>query len=449
MHKHTFNLHSILLVLVSHSLIFAHCALQQREIPGRYIVVLKDNVGDVEEAAAQLLRGEAEVVSYYTETFAGFLMQNAMPLEPLPKRLLSRIREDPSVRLLEQDRILVAFNLKKEPQHVSLNETIPLGVQRIRAAQRPVEGSDDLSRSGVGIAVFDTGVSHHPDLSVISGPNFIDNSGREDENGHGTALAGLIAAKNGNGGVLGVAPNTPVYSIKVLNDEGYGSWSAVIAGLDYVLKSKLHIDVITMSFGGLMEGVKSECKKKCTCATSLHTAICMTNSKGIMIVAAAGNDATELEGIVPATFPEVLVASAVADTDGRSGAEGATPLCIGGQLDDHVATFSNYSLDPAKKMLAAPGVCEITTHLNGGYTQLTGTSAAAALLSGLAAVCRSSGPCQDMESTGEVIDYLIAEAAKVAPSHGYLGDPLQQDSPQGPESGVIRNYGYMATRGLY
>ena len=102
--------------------------------------------------------------------------------------------------------------------------------------------------------MIDTGVDlTHPDLNVVHGTSCVKgNPKANDDNGHGTHVAGTIAAKNNGSGVIGVAPGTTIYAVKVLNRFGSGTWSQVICGIDWVTanSAKLNIKVANLSLGG-------------------------------------------------------------------------------------------------------------------------------------------------------------------------------------------------------
>ena len=114
---------------------------------------------------------------------------------------------------------------------LAAGETVPTGVARIEAANAR-EGHE---ASSVGVAVLDTGIDlDHPDLVAQDGKNCIASGSADDDNGHGTHVAGTIGARNQGAGVVGVAPGTTVYAVKVLDADGSGLWSNIICGIDWV-----------------------------------------------------------------------------------------------------------------------------------------------------------------------------------------------------------------------
>ena len=205
--------------------------------------------------------------------------------------------------------------------------------------------------TGVLCADLDTGVNlTHPDLPhAVATVSFVDGQTVEDGHGHGTHTAGIMAAMDNIGGVVGVAPSASLLIGKVLGDDGSGYDSWVAAGIDWAVQH--HARVINMSLGGpdFDQGLKDSCDA----ALAANT----------LVVAAAGNSGNS-QDFYPARYSSVL---AVAAVDGRGVR----------------ASFSNYGTHIA---LAAPGVSVFSTYKNRSYTSLSGTSMAAPHVSGVAAL---------------------------------------------------------------
>ena len=202
--------------------------------------------------------------------------------------------------------------------------------------------------------VIDTGIDvTHPDLNVDTARSrsFIRDTSPVDQNGHGTHVAGTIAAKNNTIGVVGVAPGAPVVAVRVLDRRGSGSNSGVIAGVDYVAQNGRPGDVANMSLGG---GV----------STALDTAVINAAAGGVRFALAAGNESDNANNHSPARAngPNVYTVSAFA-------------------VGDKWASFSNYGNPPID--WAEPGVSIKSTWLNGGYNTISGTSMATPHLAGL------------------------------------------------------------------
>jgi subtilisin family serine protease len=209
------------------------------------------------------------------------------------------------------------------------------------------------------VAVVDTGVQlNHADLSgrLVGGWDFVNRDNRpNDDNGHGTAVAGVVAATANSIGVAGMCNRCKVMPVKALAANGTGYWT--VAAKAIIWAANRRADVINLSFGGPTGG------------STLRDAIAYARSKGAVVIASAGNNAsTSL--FYPAAFPGVLSVSASTSLDRRY-------------------SWSNYSLGWVK--LAAPG-CTYTTHRRSGYGGFCGTSAAAPVLSGIAALVESAKP---------------------------------------------------------
>ena len=177
--------------------------------------------------------------------------------------------------------------------------------------------------------------------STVSTARTASTSGRtaEDGNGHGTHVAGTIGARNNGAGVVGVAPNTRIYAVRVLNNAGSGSFAQIICGIDWVTANAAtkNIEVANMSLGGLLGSAQSACPGT---TDALHLAICNSTdaNTNVTYVVAAGNSDWDFDfgpnPDVPAAYREVLTTTAVSDSDGRPGALGPVPTCRTGETDD-------------------------------------------------------------------------------------------------------------------
>ena len=327
------------------------------------------------------------------------------------------LRADPEVALVAPDRTLHAARVP-----LAARETVPTGVARIGAAG--VAGVHPPSSSAV--AVLDTGIDlSHPELVARAGPNCTAEGPPQDYDGHGTIVAGVVGARNDGTGLVGVAPGTELYAVKVLAGAGAGLVSQIICGIDWVTANAaaLGIRVANMSLSGPVQ------------AEPLHLAIQRSVAAGIVYVAAAGNSASDLSGEIPGSYQEVLAVTAISDSDGAPGGAGPDPPCWPGQRDDSLATFSNYAARPADvaRVVAAPGVCITSAARGGGRATDTGTSFAAPHAAGVVALCMGeagrAGPCAEM-TPAEVIAQVRADAAANAtPDNGFAGDPFSSVGP--------------------
>jgi subtilisin len=219
-----------------------------------------------------------------------------------------------------------------------LPRTIPTGIERIFADTNTaidMDGSDDY-RVDVDVAVIDTGVDfEHPDLNVAGGVSCTGRifktscvSGGDDDHYHGTHVAGTVGALDNGIGVVGVAPGARIWSVKVLDKNGSGWSSWIIAGIDWVAKNAGTIEVANMSLGG--SGFSQ----------AEYDAIQGAVNKGVAFAVAAGNEDDDAAYYSPAAFDNVLTVSALADFDGAAGGYGS-PTCRDDE-DDTLANFSNW-----------------------------------------------------------------------------------------------------------
>ncbi len=224
----------------------------------------------------------------------------------------------------------------------------------------------------VKIGVIDTGIDlNHPDLkeNIAGSVNMISpNRDGNDDNGHGTHVAGVLAALNNEIGVVGVAPQASLYAVKAIDFRGVGKVSDIIEGIDWCTKNG--IELVNLSFGSRRN------------SRALKRAVEAAHQAGIIMVAAAGNSPDE-PVTYPARYPEVVAVSAI------------TP-------EDSLARFSSRGPEVT---LTAPGQDIRSTYLYGGYKTLSGTSMAAPHVTGTAALVLAAGTTAD-----EVRRRLLATA---------------------------------------
>lgn len=243
-------------------------------------------------------------------------------------------------------------------------QTLPWGVDRIDAEAAHAAG---YTGSGTNVAVIDTGIDQdHPDLAgnIAGGVNFVSNppwrpakaDKWDDDNGHGTHVAGIIAALDNEIGVVGVAPQASLWAVKVLDNTGAGYVSDVIEGLSWCIDNGMQ--VANMSLGTDTDDVPSF-GEACQAAADA----------GLLLVAAAGNDGAAVD--YPAAYASVIAAAAVDSSDARPG----------------------WSSHGSEIYLAAPGVGIFSTWKGGGYETASGTSMAAPHVSGTLALNLAADLC--------------------------------------------------------
>ncbi|ART76010.1 peptidase S8 [Sutcliffiella horikoshii] len=263
-------------------------------------------------------------------------------------------------------------------------QTVPYGVPHIKADVAHAQG---VTGSGVKVAVLDTGIdASHEDLNVVGGASFVSEEpdALTDGNGHGTHVAGTIAAVNNNTGVLGVAFDVDLYAVKVLSAGGSGTLAGIAQGIEWAINNDM--DVINMSLGGS------------TGSSTLKQASDNAYNSGIVVVAAAGNSGSFF-GLIntigyPARYDSVIAVGAVDSNNNR-----ASFSSVGSQLE-----------------VMAPGVSINSTLPGNQYGELNGTSMASPHVAGAAALLLAQNP--DLTNV-EVRERLRSTATNLGSSFNY------------------------------
>lgn len=297
----------------------------------------------------------------------------AARLTPAQREALKR---DPSVELVEEEQV---FSIKPASQLSATaavsTQSIPWGVSKTQATNSyTLAGNGSGAVTGVRAYIIDTGIdTKNTDLNRAGHVNFTGDGRNTDCNGHGTHVAGTVAAVDNFSAVVGMGPGVAVYGVKVLNCQGSGTTTSVIKGVDWVAANAIKPAVANMSLGG---GVSQ----------LLDDAIRNAASKGVFFSIAAGNSAALACNSSPArlgggTTPGVMVAAA---TD----------------VSDFEASFSNYG---ACVDIWAPGVNVTSLKLGGGSAVMSGTSMASPHVGGAAALYLGRYPSATSSS---VVTYL-------------------------------------------
>lgn len=331
-------------------------ALANQETPERKIIVFKDEKLD-EQLKGELIRkvgGEKIKDLNLINGKAVYLTRRAQKLiKEFPEVL--RVEDDLRVEALEVEKL---ENLVKPLAKISF-QRLPWGVDRIDAdLVWPITKAE-----GIKVAIVDTGIDlSHPDLkeNIKGGYSAVDyTKSYNDDNGHGTHVAGIVAAGDNSIGVIGVGPKINLYGVKVLNRSGSGYLSDVIEGLEWVVNQKKNQGgdwVINMSLG------------TSSYSASFEEAINKVFEAGIIQVAAAGNSGPKDNTVLyPAKFDKVIAVSAI-------------------DQNENIASWSSRGPEID---LCAPGVNIYSTYRGSSYKTLSGTSMAAPHVTGVVALLLS------------------------------------------------------------
>ncbi len=318
-------------------------------IPGEYIVSFHKTEILPGGIVARLADPVGTVLSRYAVPVSavGARFEGAAPgmVARLTEAQATQLQQDSRVQSVEPDRIVSMCGCLEVAEPRSLTWDV-----------RKTGYGNGLNFSEKTAWIIDTGIDlDHPDLNVdqTRSRSFVSGqTSADDENGHGSHVAGVIGALNNKQGVLGIASGVKLVALKVLDQEGEGRLSSTIQAVAHVVQNGQPGDVVNLSLGG--DGISQ----------SLERQIKAAADAGILFAVAAGNEGKPARDFSPARFnhPNVFTVSAVDSTDA-------------------FASFSNYGNDVVD--VAAYGVHIASTYRGGRYAILSGTSMAAPHVAGL------------------------------------------------------------------
>jgi aqualysin 1 len=308
------------------------------KIPDTYIVVFDEDAIEEEDPRAvaneQAQANGLELKHVYRHAVKGYAAK--FPND----RARQRVENDERVSYVEQDGVVQA-----------IAQTKPWGIDKIDAdTSSTLAGNGSGAVTNVNAYIIDTGIdSSHRDLNVRGHVNYAGGQ-NADCNGHGTHVAGTVAAKDDANDVVGVAPGAPLYGVKVLGCSGSGSWSNVIKGIDWVTGNAKKPAVANMSLGG-------------GASTAVDDAVRKSAGSGVFYTLSAGNDG----------------ANACTKSPARAGTSNGVMTVAATDSADKEASWSNYG---SCVDIWAPGVSIPSTRKGGGTTTMSGTSMASPHVAG-------------------------------------------------------------------
>jgi len=388
-------------------LVFSALAQAQGQGQDKHIVKFRPGTSQAERAAAVQRAGGKLKFNYS--------IVDAVAITGSNPNVLAALQREPSVENIVpdleihgiQDHKGIGISRKPAPvaEVTTSSQVTPHGVQRVGAPTNETSGPSN--GDGIGVAIVDTGIDlANLDLAPSSQTFSAFGTSCQDDNGHGTHVSGIVGALDNGIGVIGVAPKAKLYCVKVLNAEGSGSDSDVMAGLNWVAAANAAgaqppIRVVNMSLG--RDGSVDD-------NPSLRDAVKNLNSLGIIVVVAAGNDATkEVKNMVPASYRDVFAVAATTAMDGTNACRRFSGV-IKADTASYFTTDGKYELDTARGFvmgvtISGPGedqeniskgcfissVGILSTKLGGGTVRMAGTSMASPHVAGVVARIMQKG----------------------------------------------------------
>lgn len=363
------------------SLMLAHPAsaddavgtVETRAQSSRYIFVLKEQfTGDVGARARSVAyAGQLRLEHTFDQALRGFTLKTtAAEAEKI-------VRSNSDIAFAEPDvSVSVVDDFTPAPQQVlqqaAESQVVPWGVTRVGACAR---GTCDLPSNfaNARVWIIDSGIAPHPDLNIDWSRAFSAvGEGGIDHRGHGTHVAGTVGAINNSIGVVGVAPGATLVPVQVIDRNGGGSISTIIAGVEYVAAQRR---LCRQTIGCEPQKWVANMSLTTDRSLALDLAVLKASRLGVRFAIAAGNSTRPAIEYSPGHLqrPNLFTVSASCGP--------ASPRCVNGK--DSIASFSNYGNPPVD--MAAPGDEVYSTYLDGTYATGHGTSMASPHVAGLLA----------------------------------------------------------------
>lgn len=352
---------------------------------------------------------------------------------------LAALQQDISVLTIIPDREMTAFAKPgSDGGTVPPAQVVPANITRVDPNGNWDKGSDG---TGIGVVILDTGLDfNHTDLVPETNVRFSAHDNNcQDVHGHGTHVAGTVAARNNAQGVVGIAPKAKIYCGKVLNNSGSGSDSDIMAGLEWVFNNReaQNIRVVNMSLG--RTGALNDNPPLRATFAALYNA-------GVAVVVSAGNDASrEVKDMIPAGYPEVLAVASTTALEGSNAGCRAFTSTIQADTASYFTTDGKLSATNIGVTISAPGeekesiskACFIQStgilslKVGGGTTRMSGTSMSSPLVAGIVARMMQKGVTTNAGGVDGIRTTLRGTA---------------QNKPAAPYNSPVSSYSYDGER---
>ncbi|MGX4767902.1 S8 family serine peptidase [Bacillus mojavensis] len=337
-------------LVVSATLFFSFLALgplaHAENSSGNEIIVVYKN----KDGKETVLDSDAEVEQQYKHLPAVAVKAD--------QKTVKEFKQDPDILYVENNVTFTAADntdLKILSEDADTSDNFEQwNLEPIQVKQAWKEG---LTGKNVKIAVIDSGISPHDDLSISGGYSAVSyTSSYKDDNGHGTHIAGIIGAKHNGYGIDGVAPEAQIYAVKALDQNGSGDLQGLLKGIDWSIANGM--DIINMSLGTSSD------------SQILHDAMDKAYEKGVLLVAASGNDGNGKPVNYPAAYSSVVAVSAT---------------------DQH-NQLASFSTTGNEVEFSAPGTDITSTYLHQYYATGSGTSQATPHAAAMFALLKQRDP---------------------------------------------------------
>ncbi|MEC2158270.1 S8 family serine peptidase [Virgibacillus halodenitrificans] len=323
-------------------------------------------IGYKDEVGKQLIVNQSKSIDNHFKSLSAFAVSiNASDVE--------KYKGNEHITYIEENVPVTLSNSSNSINEIKNGDTLVEGeTWNLRSSRFSYAWEEGATGKDVKVAVIDTGISPHKDLKVAGGVSTVDYTEKwEDDNGHGTHVAGIIGAEQNGFGVVGVAPDASIYAVKALDSHGEGDMNALLKAIEWSIQHEM--DVINLSLGTEFH------------SDALEKIIKQAYDAGILIVGASGNGEGDGKVIYPAKYEQVIAVSA---------------------LDEqfHSAPFA--SSGPEVEF-SAPGTNIISTYLNGNYGIASGTSQASPHITGMLALLQQKLPDKNPEERRAALtDYV-------------------------------------------